>query len=192
MEETKRNLEQIRTEKFDDSKAYWFVMRDRTPVIAKQRAYQTLPNDGFEVFVPLQQKIKTEKGRRIRVEVPVIPDLIFVHSTKQLLDPIVEKVRSFRFRYAKGNPIPMYVSENAMQQFIDAVKSSTDVQYYSPEEITSSMYGHKVRVMGGCLQDKEGYLLATCGRNSKKRLILELPGLLAATVVVEKEHIQLI
>ncbi len=177
---------------FAANQVCWFVMRDRTPAIAKQRAYQTLPNDGFEVFVPLQQKIKTEKGRRIRVEVPVIPDLLFVHSTKEILDPIVDKVRSLRFRYAKGNPVPMYVSESAMQQFIDAVKSSTDVQYYSPEEITPSMYGHKVRVMGGRLQDKEGYILATRGRNSKKRLILELPGLLAATVVVEKEHIQLI
>ncbi len=192
MEEIKRNSERRRTEKFDDRKAYWFVMRDRTPVITKQRAYQTLSNDGFEVFVPLQQKIKTEKGRRVRVEVPVIPDLLFVHSTKEILDPIVKKASSFRFRYAKGNPVPMYVGDKAMQQFIDAVKSSTDVQYYSPEEITPSMYGHKVRVMGGTLKDKEGYLLATRGGNCKKRFLLELPGLLAATVVVEKEHIQLI
>ncbi len=177
---------------FADNQVCWFVMRDRTPAIAKQRAYQTLSNKGIEVFVPLQQKIKTEKGRRVRVEVPVIPDLLFVHSTKEILDPIVGDISSLRFRYTKGNPVPMYVRDGAMQQFIDAVKLSTDIQYYSPEEITPAMYGRKVRVMGGDLKDREGYLLAARGRNSKKRFLLELPGLLAATVVVEKEHIQFI
>ncbi len=170
----------------------WFVMRDRAPAVAKQRAYQTLSEDGYEVFVPLQQKLKTVKGRRIRVDVPVIPDLLFVHSTKEILDPIVSRARSLRFRYAKGNPVPMHVGEEEMQRFIDAVMSSTEILYYSPEEITPSMYGHKVRVMGGTLDGTEGYLLATRGGNCKKRLILELPGVLAATVVVEKEHIQLI
>ncbi len=177
---------------FSDSDVHWFVMCDRAPVVAKQRAYQTLSNNGFEVFVPLQQKIINEKGHRVRKKVPVIPDLLFVHSTKEILEPIVKKASSLRFRYAKGNPVPMYVSENAMQQFIDAVNSSTDVKYYSPEEITSAMYGRKVRVMGGSLKDREGYLLAAKGRNSKKHFILEIPGLLAAMVVVEKEHIQFI
>ncbi len=167
-------------------------MRDRAPAIAKQRAYQTLTQDGFEVFLPLQQKIITKGGRRVRVQVPVIPDLLFVHTTKEILDPIVEKASSLRFRYAKGNPVPMFVPEPEMQQFIDAVKSSSEVRYYTPEEITPDMYGHKVRVMGGALKDNEGFLLAPKGRNSKSRFLLELPGLLAATVVVEKEHIQLI
>lgn len=177
---------------FADNEAYWFVMCDRAPAIAKQRAYQTLSTAGFEVFVPLRQKIKTEKGRRIRIEVPVIPDLLFVHSTKAILEPVIKRAGSLRFRYAKGNPVPMYVSDSAMQQFIEAVKSSMEIQYYSPDEITPSMYGRRIRVMGGTLKDSEGYLLATQGRNSKKRLLLELPGLLAATVVVKKEHIQLI
>ncbi len=177
---------------FADNDVHWFVMRDRAPVITKQRAYQTLSSSGFEVFVPLEQKIKNEKGRRVRVEVPVIPDLLFVHSTKNILDPIVKNASSLRFRYAKGNPVPMHVGENAMQQFIDAVESTPGVQYYTPEEITPSMYGQKVRIMGGCLKDMEGFLLASKGRNSKKRFIIEIPGLLAATVVVEKEHIQLI
>ncbi len=177
---------------FDEGKVYWLVLCDRSPVIAKQRAYQKLSDEGFEVFVPLHQKILNENGRRIRKKVPVIPDLLFVHSTKGILNPIVKKTSSLRFRFAKGSSIPMYVKEDDMLRFIDAVNSSTEVKYYSPEEITPSMYGRKVRVMGGSLKDMEGYLLATKGGNSKKRFILEIPGLLAATVVVEKEHIQLI
>lgn len=53
------------------------------------------------------------------------------------------------------------------------------------------MYGRKVRIMGGMLDHYEGRLLSVKGMR-KRRLIVELPGLITAAVEVEPDYIQII
>ncbi len=176
----------------DREQTYWFAMRDIGRSHSKLPAYKYLSESGFEVFTPMRQQIKTSNGHRIRVEVPVIFDLLFVRSTRTVLDPLVNKTKNLRYRYLKGGRLePIVISDVEMQNFIEVATSSNDVKYYAPEEITPDMYGRKVRILSGTLKDKEGYLLASRG-NSKKRFIVELPGLLSACAVVEKEFITLV
>ena len=86
---------------------------------------------------------------------------------------------------------PMTVRESDMEQFILAVGSSEEPRYYSPEEITPSMYRRRVKMVGGRLDGCEGYLLSTRG-SRVRRLLVELPELLAASVEVEADYIQLL
>ena len=53
------------------------------------------------------------------------------------------------------------------------------------------MHKRKIRIIGGRLDGFEGYLLTVRG-SKVKRLLVELPTLLAASVEVEPEYIQLI
>ena len=57
--------------------------------------------------------------------------------------------------------------------------------------MTAAMCHRRVRIIGGNLDGYEGSLLTTRG-SKKKRLLIELPMLLAAAVEVEPEYIQLL
>ena len=81
--------------------------------------------------------------------------------------------------------------ENEMERFIIAVSSSNDTKYYLPEEITSQMYGRKIRIVGGPLDGYEGNLITTRG-SKVKRLMIKLQDFFAAGVEVNPEYIQLI
>lgn len=175
------------------SEKQWFVMRDLKRRNSNTLAIHDLEKAGLEVFTPMTQMIMTIGGRRQRRDVPVIQDLLFVHDSKENVDPYVAKCRTLQYRYqfGKTKDEPMTVSAVEMEKFIHAVGNTESALYYHPGEITKEMYGKKVRIMGGMLDQYEGRLLAVKGMR-KRRLIVELPGLITAAVEVEPDYIQII
>lgn len=175
-----------------DEAKRWFVMRDLKRVNAKSPAYKMLQDLKFEVFTPMKWHVVTRKGEKIREEIPVITDLLFVHSTHTDLAPIVEKTETLQYRFLRRTwREPMTVRESDMERFIHAVNSSESVKYYLPEELAPEMYNKKIRIIGGKLDGYEGILLTVRGSRTK-RLLVGLPGVLAAGVEVAPEYIQLI
>lgn len=171
----------------------WFVMRDLTRANAKHPAWKLLSESGFNVFTPLMWKIRVKGSRKERVQVPVVHDLLFVESNRETLDPIVERTPTLQYRFVKGGKFgeAMTVNEADMQRFITAVRSSDDVLYYDPSEITQSMIGRAVKIVGGPLNGMTGHLLSIKGMR-KRRLIVELPGMLASAVEVASDFITFI
>lgn len=177
----------------DSTEKHWFVMRDLKRRNSNTLAIHELGKAGLEVFTPMTQMLMTLGGRRQRRDVPVIQDLLFVHETRATLDQFVAKFPTLQYRYLFGRPQnePMTVRDNEMEQFIYAVGASESPLYYRPGELTESMYGKKVRIMGGMLDQYEGRLLSVKGLR-KRRLIVELPGLITAAVEVEPDYIQIV
>lgn len=174
--------------KDDDLK--WFVMRDLTRPIAKLPAYLMLKDMGIEFYTPIVSKVVTRGGKRVRKQMPFIHDLIFVHGSRSIIDPIVRSVPTFQYRFMKKREL-MTVREADMERFIKAVESTPSPRYYRPEEITPEMLRRKIHIIGGQLDGYEGFLITTRG-SKVKRLLVELPSLLVATVEVEPEFIRLI
>ena len=168
-------------------------MRDLKRRNSNNLAVYDLCKAGLEVFTPMTQMIMTIGGRRQRRDVPVIQDLLFVHETKEILEPFVAKFPTLQFRYLFGKTKnePMTVRSEEMEKFIFAVNNTEAPLYYMPGEVTTSMYGKEVRIMGGMLDQYEGRLLSVKGMR-KRRLIGELPGLITAAVEVEPDFIQII
>lgn len=171
----------------------WFVMRDLKRRNANTLAIHDLVNVGVEVFTPMTQMLMTIGGRRQRRNVPVIQDLLFVHETKDILDSIVRKLLTLQYRYVlgKSKDEPMTVRDEEMQKFIYAVNQTESPLYYMPGELTASMYGKEVRIIGGTLNEYEGQLLSVKGMR-KKRLIIQLEDFITAAVEVEPEFIQVL
>ena len=117
-------------------------------------------------------------------------DLIFVYAAREILDPIVAKINTFQYRYLRER-LPMTVRKKDMERFIKAVEHSESPRYYRIDELTSDMFRRRIRIIGGQLDGYEGYLLTMRG-SKVKRLLVELPTLLAAAVEVEPEYVQLI
>ena len=110
----------------ESSQKQWFVMRDLKRRNANTLAIHELSAAGFEAFTPMTQMLMTIGGRRQRRDVPVIQDLLFVHETKEALDPYVERHPTLQYRYLRGKRIdePMTVRTEEMDRFIYAVGNS--------------------------------------------------------------------
>lgn len=173
----------------------WFVLRDLKRPNAKEPAYKYLADRGFEVFTPMKTQVVEQGGRRIRREVPFIQDLLFVFSTRAALDSEVNRCDTLQYRFVKGQAYgtAMTVPPADMARFITATRAVKTPQYYQLDEITPAMCGARIRMIcEGALNGFEGYLLKVKG-SRKRRLIVKLPGLLAAAIeVAEADYIELI
>lgn len=171
----------------------WFVMRDLKRRNANNLAIHELKKAGLEIFTPMTKMVMNIGGRMQRREVPLIQDLLFVHEAKETVDQYVEKLPALQYRYLRGRSIndPMTVRKEEMERFIIAISNTKAPIFYKPGELTKEMYGKKVRIVGGVLDNFEGRLLSIKGKR-KKHLIVELPDLVAAAVEVQPEFIQLL
>lgn len=170
----------------------WFVMRDLKRGNAKQPAYKLLGELKIRFFTPMVWKLRIRQGKRVRQQVPFMPDLLFVYDSRKVLDPLVERIATLQYRFVKGgNHQPMTVRNADMERFIRAVDAMNNPCFYTPEEIKPDMLGKKVRIVGGVLDGYEGCLQKMQGSRIK-RLFVELPNLLTAAVEVQPEFIQVL
>lgn len=179
--------------KQENTPKHWFVMRDLSRSNSKNPAYKQLTDLGMEVFTPLRSCLKIRNGRRVREDIPYIHDLLFVYDTKTHLDIIVSRIPTLQYRYQKGKPYcePMTVPDAEMNHFINVVNETKNCQFYLPEELTPSMIGKRIRIIGGNMDGYEGCLLRTRGSRTK-RILVELSSLIVAAVEVSPEYIQLL
>ena len=133
-------------------------MRDLKRPNAKQPAYRFLADQGLEVFTPMTWRLTLRQGKRVREERPFLPDLLFVHCARPLLDPLVELVPTLQYRYIRGAYCePMTVADADMERFIRAVRSTDSPRYYWP-------YGPHCRWSVGRLRRP----LAQCARFARE------------------------
>lgn len=168
-------------------------MRDLKRTNALLPAYKQLSELGMEVFTPMATCIFNRRGKRIRAEVPVMHDLLFVNETRKNLDPIVAKTPTLQYRFKKGGKQgePIVVPDDDMSRFITAVKSTDSPKFYSADEISSLMCGRTIRMVGGILNGYEGKLQTVRGSKTK-RLIVTLSSLMAVSVAINDEFVEVL
>lgn len=168
-------------------------MRDLKRTNALLPAYKQLSELGMEVFTPMATCIFNRRGKRIRAEVPVMHDLLFVNETRKNLDPIVAKTPTLQYRFKKGGKQgePIIVPNEDMERFIAAIKSTDNPKFYSADEITSLMCGRTIRMVGGILNGYEGKLQTVRGSKTK-RLIVTLSSLMAVSVAINDEFVEVL
>lgn len=167
----------------------WYVLRDLKRRNAKLPGYKDLAERGIEVFTPMSWRLAVVRGKKVREEIPVINDLLFARERRSVLDPIIMKIPTLQYRFVKGGGYnPLTIRDKDMEQFMSAVRFAEKPRFYSPEELTPDMYGKSVRLEGGPLDGFEGRLLSVKG-SRKKRVVIELPNLIAVSVEVNPEYI---
>ena len=170
----------------------WYVLRDLTRSNARRPAYKLLSEHPVRVFTPMTRKSVVREGRRLWEEVPFLHDLVFAYGTRGRLDPIIGKTPTLQYRFMRGGyGKVMTVPTAEMERFIRAVEASSSPRFFRPEEITSEMYGRRVRILGGALDGYEGPLLSSRG-TKVKRLLVELPNFLTAAVEVQPDLIEML
>lgn len=46
-------------------------------------------------------KLRIRQGKRVRQQVPFMPDLLFVYDSRKVLDPLVEQIATLQYRFIK-------------------------------------------------------------------------------------------
>lgn len=171
----------------------WFVLRDFKKWNAKAPAYKELPKVGVRCFTPMHWIIATGNNKRTREYVPVIRNLLFAYDSREVLDPIIARTESLQYQFVRGGGrgTPMTVSDSEMERFINAVNNDPSPIYFTPDEITANMFGKEIIVTGGPLDGYTGRLLKLKG-SKKKRLIVEIKGLMTAAIEIIPEYIKLV
>ena len=185
-------MESIKTDPTDGRN--WFVLRDLTRSIAKLPGYLRVQQAGLEVFTPMKWVVSGKSDKKIREADPFIHDLLFVHATREELDPLIERTDTLQYRFIKGLGYqkPMTVRKRDMDLFIEAVMATQTPKYYTPGGLRTLSYGKKVRlVCDGVMNGYEGKLLSVRG-SRKKKLVIEVPGVLAVIYEVSPDYIQFI
>lgn len=167
-------------------------MRDLTRPNALHPAWKKLSDAGFTVYTPMTWSIIEHGKKKSREQRPLIHDLLFVKAEKNELDRIVACIPTLQYRFKKGGHYcePIVVNTADMDRFIKATACDSNPLYYAVDELTSNMIGKKVTIMDGPMSGISGYLLSIRGMR-KKRLIIEIPGFIAAGVEVNPDYIKL-
>lgn len=164
---------------------YWFAARTKKGQELAIR--DSLKERDIECFIPTQFVIRQLKYRKVRVEVPVIRNLVFVYTTK-------EKACSL----ANDDKIPLYymkdlythsmlvVPEKQMRDFMLIMDLSPESVSLDSDRLT---VGVKVRVIKGELCGVEGELLALPTRTY---VVIRILGLLTASIKVPKNYLEII
>lgn len=169
----------------------WFAMYAYKRELLTQK---NLEAENIECFIPMHYTLKEHHGKKQRMLVPAISNLIFVHATKATLTDFKSRHPSLQYitRKMDSRREIIIVPDNQMEEFMNIAKRyEEDLIYYKPEEISLEK-GIKVRVHGGVFDGVVGVLLKLKGKRSK-RIVVKIPGVVAiAAAYIEPELIEII
>lgn len=150
---------------------------------------------GLEHFIAKTYKVRTYHGKKTRMLVPAIPNLVFVHSTRRQIREFKQYFYSLQYCFRKttdGHEYPLTVPDREMASFITIARQmEEDIVYHNPDEIQLEK-GTRVRVHGGLFDGLEGTLLKVKGKRSK-RVVVKIDNLVAiAAAEISPELIEVI
>lgn len=157
----------------------WYVLN---AIFGKElQTCQLLRQEEIECFVPMRYEMRRVKQKPVRVLVPAVHNLVFVHATKAYLEDFKSRVPFtlyFMTRKEGMRRTLLTVPDGEMSAFIRVARMvEEDIHYFRPEEIHLEK-GIRVRVHGGPFDGLEGHLLKVKGKRSK-RIVVRLCGVTA-------------
>lgn len=170
----------------------WYVMRAYKN---EKKAEELLSGEhGLSFFIPKRKSIQTSNGKKVVRLVPVIRSLVFVRATqKEIVTFKREIYNSLQFVTWKCDDRLLYltVPDNQMRSFIEVCEQKDrEVTFHRPDEIQLKK-GERVRVHGGSFNTMEGYFVKVARKRSKQFVVI-IPDILAASLEVEPEYIEII
>ena len=160
--------------------ASWYVLR--VSYNRERKASEWLQGKGFEVFLPLRNEARMVDGRRKRVTSPLIPNIIFVHSTLTALDQAIHNpgntclsyyYNHFTVRTDGKNP-PLTVPDRQMDDFIRLCNiDDPNILFVSPKECHFKS-GDQVVVTTGPFNGITGRVVRA---KRQQRVAIEITGL---------------
>ena len=150
-----------------------------------------LDSDGVENFIPMRYEYVKKGDRKIRKLVPVVHNLVFVHTSLERIECIKQSPGfSLVVRYIidRETHQPLIIPEVQMRSFIAVSGSYEEQIVYLDPEITALQKGDRVHITGGIFEGVEGIILRVKG---DRRIAVCIQGVMAvATAYVHPSLIE--
>ncbi len=170
----------------------WFAMRATYRRLMMAKRY--LDEKMVENYVPMCSVVVVKNGRKTKELIPAISDLIFVHTTPQMLDTITSNV-SYLIPIrdlTKPKKNPVVVKDRDMEQFIKITQNSAERIVYVNTESVNLSRGTKVRIIAGEFEGYEGILAKVKGIRDKRVTVTIAGVATVAMASISAEFIEVI
>lgn len=170
------------TENKDTAERFWFVAYVR--MHHERKIADSLSQMGIENFVPVQTQMRKWSDRMKKVDVVLIPMVVFVHATEE------ERKQTFvlaalRFYLSvKGTYKVVKIPDEQMQRFKFMVDYSDEAISFNPDCFAE---GDRIRVVKGPLTGLTGILV---GKGGKSKIAVQLDLLGMATVDIPIGYVE--
>lgn len=154
-------------------------------------AKHLLDSADIENYIPMQQKIQVVDGKKRKALVPAVHNLVFVHSSKEIIQPFKKQVPYLQYiidRSRGEDAGPLIVPDRDMENFMKVVQVCQDSLEYLPVGDRNFPAGAKVRIIGGELDGVEG-ILSRSGKSKDKKLFVTLNGILSVKATVSPDSV---
>lgn len=169
----------------------WFAMRVtyRRELAVKQM----LDDAGVENFIPMRYEVRTVKEKKVRLYVPAVHNLIFVHCSESRIRDLKSGCNALQFmmRPIDGTRRPIIVSDIQMERFIRVAGTSDNKHlYFLPEELDLAR-GTRIRVHGGVFDGVEGVFVKVKGARSR-RVVVQIQGVMAVAAEIAPDLLEVL
>lgn len=175
----------------------WYVFR--ASYGREDRASDYIVEDGTFVYIAKRYVRKSVNGKLKKVLEPLIPNLLFVYTTKEQADTYVKHtpILSFlsfyldHFKYdEKQNNPPLTVIRKEMENFIIATCNNSEHLKFVEEEQCHFKGGETVRIIDGMFKGVEGRVARVSGQ---QRVVVSISNVgLVSTAYIPTAFIQII
>ena len=177
----------------------WFVLRvtyNRT-----QKAYGIISTSDVQSYMPMHYVIKKEIGKKKRILQPLLPNLLFVYTTREVVNSIIKKkgdeTSILKFYLDKTKPLeengkhpPLTIPFTAMINFIKATSTSNEHVRIVSSEQCHYKSGDIVKVIDGEFKGVTGKVARIAGQ---QRVVVEISGLcLVATAYIPNGFLEIV
>jgi len=170
----------------NNQEIHWFVARTRARQEKKIR--QIIEEMGIEVYLPVREEMRQWHDRRKKVEVVLIPSIIFLHTDKATALSLPNE-RGVPIRFAINTTLVrheiMTVPTHEMENFMRFL-CSNDEELQIDEELIY-IPGTKVRIARGPMAGVEGELVRV---DNKKKVVVRLTGLIACSLEIPMSRLE--
>ena len=175
----------------------WFVLRviyNRT-----QKACDIISTANVQSYMPMHYVVKKEIGKKKRILQPLLPNLLFVYTTRENTDTIVKKkgdntpiikyyLDKTKPMEANGKHPPLTISFESMMNFIKATNTESEHVRIVSSEQCHYKSGDIVKVIGGEFEGVTGKVARIAGQ---QRVVIEIRGLcLISTAYIQSAFIE--
>lgn len=144
---------------------------------------------GIETYVPVVVVEKMVKGERTYVQKPAISSLLFLCTTAEQAEALLEVIEGKAMFYRnRGSKHPTAIRDREMNIFKKVTSAHKEGLEYFDGNVAKFCTGQRVRVIEGTFQGCEGYIHRIKGN---RRLIVAIEGLVAvATTYIPSPFLQ--
>ena len=175
----------------------WFVLRvtyNRT-----QKAHGIISTSDVQSYMPMHYVIKKEIGKKKRILQPLLPNLLFVYTTREAVNSIIKKkgdeTSILKFYLDKTKPLeengkhpPLTIPFTAMINFVKATSTDSEHVRIVSSEQCHYKSGDIVKVIDGEFEGVTGKVARIAGQ---QRVVVEISGLcLVATAYIPNVFIE--